>query len=892
MNTTAAMRNILILIICLFTKTAISQTPQIWLDFQEDKAAGITPELTDYSFAGYHFSELPIPSADEWQHFDVTDYGAVANDEGYDDTGIQDAINAAQGHPGPAVVYFPVGRYIVSDDNDINKMISVTRDSIVLKGAGSEEGGTEIFMDQRRVNNGHWQFQFEPSNTGSSNLTFLAGAAKRGDHRVIVESSENLEIGMVIRLYHKSQEFAEAHFGDLELSSDWTRLFGSSGGMTLYELHEIQSISGNLVTFVNPIQTDLPELPEKYQVASHAVINEVGIEDILFTSDWVNYPEDFVHHKDDIHDYAWNAVQFANVQNGWVRNCEFRDWNQVMDVRQSIGFTVENVLISGKKGHASFLTRRGYGLLVKDCEDLAGMHHGPGTGYSGVNTVYVRHKMQPDQSFDSHSGQPYATLMDDVQGGVFNKNGGPHESYPHHARYLTFWNFRHEATGNISYDFWSLPRNGNTYAEPFFVGFQSNMTVNFSDEGLNELPGQMVEPRSLFDAQLALRLEEQNTQPAIEILSPSNGDELAVGTKVLVEVKASDPDGAIVSVRLLMNETELREIESPPYTWGEDEGVDPELFDMEAGQYKLKAIATDEDGNESESIIDFTIGQAPTCEIVDPKQGDVVEAGTPLVVSVNAADSDGEIAAVSLYLNDNLVREINTAPYEWGNDEALDPALFDLSSGAHILKVIATDNDDLISMDEVNITANNLPEVSFKFPLDGQVFEYGVDLPVEVEATDEDGEIAEVLLYLNGDFYREEVNPPYTWGYNQDLDEELFGMQAGTYILNSRAVDNLGSVSSTTITVIVEEEPLSARSEIDNNLLIYPNPVQNELHIKSSIEVHEVQIKDLMGRSWVSNVTRMTSQEWTVDTHGLSSGLYLITFSVDGKSVVNKFIKE
>lgn len=99
--------------------------------------------------------------------------------------------------------------------------------------------------------------------------------------------------------------------------------------------------------------------------------------------------------------------------------------------------------------------------------------------------------------------------MDDVQGGVFNKNGGPHESYPHHARYLTFWNFRHEATGNISYDFWSLPRNGNTYAEPFFVGFQSNMTVNFSDEGLNELPGQMVEPRSLFDAQLALDLRNK-----------------------------------------------------------------------------------------------------------------------------------------------------------------------------------------------------------------------------------------------------------------------------------------------------------------------------------------------------------------------------------------------
>lgn len=867
-----------------------AQTPQIWLDYQADKANGVTPELTDYSYAGYHFSEVEIPEVDSWQQFSVTDYGAVADDEDYDDEAIQLAIDAAEAYDGPAVVYFPAGRYIVSEDNDINKKITIGRDSIVLKGAGSGVGGTEIFMDQRRVNNGHWQFQFEPEDTGSSNLTFLAEPAFRGDHQVIVEDGSGIEVGMIVRLYHKSEEFAKAHFGDLELSSDWTRLFGSSGGMTLYELHEIKAVSGNLVTFVNPLQIDLPELSEKYQVASHVVINEVGLEDILFTSDWGNYEEDFVHHKDDIHDYAWNAVQFANVQNGWVRNCEFKDWNQVLDVRQSIGFTVENVLISGKKGHASFLTRRGYGLLVKNCEDQAGMHHGPGTGYAGVNTVYLRHQMQPDQSFDSHSGQPYATLMDDAQGGVFNKNGGPHDSYPHHARYLTFWNFKHESTGNISYDFWSMSRNGNTYAEPYFVGFQSNITVNLSDVGLNQLPGETVDPQSLFEAQLALRLEEQNTQPQVMIQAPYNGDELDIGSDVQVEVEASDPDGHIVRVRLLLNETELREISTAPFIWGEDESVDPSLFDMEAGQYKLKAIAEDDEGNEATSEIDITIGQAPSCIITSPLDKAIVDADSPLMITATAEDSDGNIAQVALYLNGNLIREITSAPYQWGEDVALDPALFDLSSGDYLVEIIATDNDGLTSSDKITITANRLPEVSFVFPLDGQVFEEGSDVAIELNASDADGDIAEVLMYINESFYREEVNPPYEWGMNPDLDQELFGMESGTYLLTGKAIDDLGSETSVSITVYVEEI-LAATTEPNQKISIYPNPVQEDLVVRTTAQISRVNVLDLMGREQPISKS-IAGLECQVQTAKLNAGIYVLLIQTRSGESIRKFVKQ
>lgn len=500
------------LILMLFSVSMLAQQPvsSLWSNYVQVKQAGGRPLLPDYSYSGYHFSEKEIPDVSYWEVFNVTDFGATANDNSHDDDGIQAAIDAAKASGNPAVVLFPSGRFMVSADNDINKAIIISGSNIVLKGNGSGPGGTEIHMDQMRVVNGHWQFRFQPETFNTSSITELSEPAIRDDYSVTVKSATNLSVGQSIYLSHKSEAFARAHFGNLELSTDWTRLFGNDGGMSLFECHIIAEIDGNEVTFKNPIQTDLPVLDEPYLVRNLKTIEEVGIEDILFTSGWEDYPEEFVHHKDDIHDYAWSAIQFKYVKNGWIRNCEFRHWNEGIDVRESIGVTIENVIMSGKRGHASFLTRRSYGVLVKDCVDDANHHHGPGTGYQGVSTVYLRHKMSENQSIDSHSGQPYCSLYDDLDGGDFHTNGGPHESYPHHARYMTFWNFIHKKSTDVHYDFWETEvRRPATYAEPIFVGFQPTKSVTMTGELMNEFQGHEVFPKSLFEAQLDYRLNPE-----------------------------------------------------------------------------------------------------------------------------------------------------------------------------------------------------------------------------------------------------------------------------------------------------------------------------------------------------------------------------------------------
>ena len=868
----------------LFTVlTAFGQTPEIWQDYLQDKSQGIIPELNDYSFAGYHFSETEIPEVDEWTYFNVVDYGAIPDDDGFDDDAIQSTIDAAEDHNGPAVVFFPPGRFMVSDNNSTSEYIEISRDSIVLKGSGSGIDGTEIFMKEMRVRNGHWQFHFEPVNTSTSSETVMAESAVRGSHAIIVEDASGFEVGEVVLLSHQSPEFAEAHFGDLPLSSQWTRLFGS-GGMNLHELHEIKSITGTRITFINPIQTDLPLLERPYVVSHYSTMQEVGVEDILFTSDWAQYPEDFVHHKDDIHDYAWNAMQFNHVRNGWVRNCELSSWNQGIDVRESIGFTISNVTVSGKKGHASFLTRRSYGLLVKDCQDPAGQHHGPGTGYAGVNTVYLRHTMLEDISVDSHSGQPYATLMDDVDGGIMSQNGGPHESYPHHGQDFTFWNFRHKSSVEKTYDFWSIPRNGNTYAYPNFVGFQPNNAVTMTDEGMNQMEGQMVSPQSLFEAQLALRLAE--TGPEISWITPGYGTEVEKNGNLQVQVDVVD-DGSVSAVTLSVNGIRQTELTSAPYIWGEDQGLDPQLFGLTPGTYELKIEATDNEDNLSSDAINVYVGQAPTVAFVQPADVEVVTSGIPVVVEASASDTDGNISAVSLFLDDELLSSLEASPYLWDKE----PALESLSSGSYTLRLEARDNDGLLDEASYDLIVNDFPELSFLNPSADDLFEFGDTVRVEVNATDGDGEIKEVRLYLNESLVRTEFTPPYEWGEREVFDPGLFTMTDGTYKLEAIARDDLGSESSTTISFVVSEEIVLSVADETMVLELYPNPFNQTLKISSTVTITDVRLFDSSGTFIATKLIKENPGTAELHTGQLPAGIYFIHVIQENQTKIIKVLR-
>jgi hypothetical protein len=502
---------ILIVLLQSFVASLFAQqvTP-LWVDFVNAKQTGKTPILPDFSFAGYHFSEKQIPDVSGRKMFNVLDYGAKPNDSGYDDEAIQRTIDAAEKNESGGVVFFPPGKYLIAADNDSTKTILISKSNIVLKGSGSGTGGTEIYQDKMRINGR--QIQFKPANTSTKKLTTVVKDAERESFWVEVADVASLKVGQDVVIRHRSEEFTKIYFAPLELKPVWTRLFGQNGGMLINEIHTIEKIDGNRVKFKNPLHFDLKVVKSAaFELLTYNYIAECGIEDILFTSNWKTYPEEFIHHKNAIHDYAWEAVGMEYVKNSWVRNCEFRDWNEGLFVRSGYQVSIINVNFKGKKGHASIHARTGYGVLIKNCNFNNAQHHGAGTGYSAVGTVITQCTLGTDQNIDIHSGQPFATLYDDIKGGVFYNLGGPEPGHPHHGKYLVLWNFQHQSAKDQQYNFWDLSRRRNyTIALPILVGFQSDHKVTFENAGVNENQGKVVLPKSLFEAQLTLRLTGKN----------------------------------------------------------------------------------------------------------------------------------------------------------------------------------------------------------------------------------------------------------------------------------------------------------------------------------------------------------------------------------------------
>ncbi len=112
---------------------------KIFSEYQKDKSI-----LPDFSYVGYKRGEVQVPDV-VLKEFNVTKFGAVADDERSDKEAILKAIKAAAKNGG-GIVYFPKGRFLINEDGDDLKSIWISASNIVLRGSGSGPGGTEIFM--------------------------------------------------------------------------------------------------------------------------------------------------------------------------------------------------------------------------------------------------------------------------------------------------------------------------------------------------------------------------------------------------------------------------------------------------------------------------------------------------------------------------------------------------------------------------------------------------------------------------------------------------------------------------------------------------------------------------------------------------------------------------
>ena len=294
--------------------------------------------------------------------------------------------------------------------------------------------------------------------------------------------------------------------------------------------------------------------------------------------------------------------------------------------------------------------------------------------------------------------------------------------------------------------------------------------------------------------------------PKVEVAFEQSEMTLIEGySNVTIEATPSvqDDERSVESVSLYINDDLISTLDTAPFAWSQS---DAKLQTLSIGTYTLKAVVTDDLGEQSEAILTLNVVDGtPSVEFVESSTTLLVGYST-LNIEVNAStpDSSRSISEISLYLNDELVSVDETAPYSWSEEQT---GLSNLGEGSYTLKAIVTDSQGEIAESTASLSIIN-PMPSVSFVQDGyQVMEGYNSFSLRVDASTpvETRSISQVELYVNDNLIRAESVAPYEWGHNDDLSDELLNFPVGTHIMKAIATDSEGLSVEVTTNLVVQE---------------------------------------------------------------------------------------
>ncbi len=189
---------------------------------------------------------------------------------------------------------------------------------------------------------------------------------------------------------------------------------------------------------------------------------------------------------------------------------------------------------------------------------------------------------------------------------------------------------------------------------------------------------------------------------------------------------------------------------------------------------------------------------APSISLTAPINNATYTAPATFTVTANAIDSDGSIATVQFYNNNQLLATDNSAPFSYTINNS--------AAATYNITASATDNNGAIATTtviKVVVNPANLPpNVSFTQPLNNDSFNEGDDIMANVNAQHTSG-IQNVILYLDGALVRQESIAPYDW-----YDAVLKTLSPGKHELKAvaTAINGASAVSIISITIVASNQ--------------------------------------------------------------------------------------
>lgn len=516
-----------------------NETPA-WTAFKLKSGKNV---LLDYSYAGYMHGEVEPPTPG-YPYVNVRE--RMQSKKMTAREALLDIMKEYKLDKGNAtaniVIYFPAGDYVLhnEDDNTLfpgktdvdtdskgnntSTAITMLGGNFVIKGDGVNK--TRLIMDAPNLPEKKSQMWTSPdmimikcSAWWGKGKSAVTGEASKGDFSIEVADASPFKTGDWVCLYlqDNNPDLVKKELSPYEREATMTNI--ANVGVQVQDYHQIASINGNTITFVEPMMHEVTS-EGKWELREFRHYENVGVEDLTFVG---KAKDDFKHHGSWQDDGAYKPVSFMRLVNSWMRRVNFHSVSEASSIISCANFSAYTITIDGTRGHSAIRSQASSRVFIGKVKDIssgkavdsgqymeaAGQYHAVGVSKPSMGAVIWRCQWGNDACFESHATQPRATLFDCCTGGFIQfRQGGALEQLPNHLNDLTLWNFSATVSPKAAaFDWWSKTSVWWKILPPVIVGFHGVKT-NFVQEQvkLDEANGQIVEPESLYEAQLKLRL--------------------------------------------------------------------------------------------------------------------------------------------------------------------------------------------------------------------------------------------------------------------------------------------------------------------------------------------------------------------------------------------------
>ena len=214
----------------------------------------------------------------------------------------------------------------------------------------------------------------------------------------------------------------------------------------------------------------------------------------------------------------------------------------------------------------------------------------------------------------------------------------------------------------------------------------------------------------------------------------------------------------------------------------------------------------------------------------------------------------------NLYVNNELVLS-NTQETSFSVDK----------SDLCIVEVIALYENGMTSVGAVNVYS-----AEYKTPQNISANSDDTKITVTWDAVDG---ISEYGIYRNEEFFATVEN-------NSFIDTTAEVGKEYCYRIKSVIGNNSSALSEESCSIITGESVEEHNSYIN----IHPNPANDKIFIATELNVEEIAIYDIYGRTVRQQVNKTTGQQ-VIDVADLENGIYFINIKTDKGNIVRRFIK-